>query len=171
MQSGRHLESVDLARDSVPPFLGDQATVVQQHADDFHGIERDAFRARDDLPAHRAGQTGDEALEQLLHGLAGQPLEVEARVVALIDTPRRPSLTQLGPRQGHDQDGELTAPSEQVLDEIEEPLVRPVEVLEDHDRRSALGDPLEERAPGGKGLFILSRGRIFDAEQGREVGG
>ena len=56
-----------------------------------------------------------------------------------------------------------------MLDEIEEPLVRPVEVLEDHDRGAALRDALEECAPGGKGLLILSGGRVFDAEQGGEV--
>ena len=70
-----------------------------------------------------------------------------------------------GRRERDDEDRPAAAPLGHVVDEVERPLVGPVEVLEhEHDR--ALGrDPLEERPPGGEQLLAGERRRPVDAEQ------
>ena len=44
--------------------------------------------------------------------------------------------------------GDVPAPLEHVVDEVEQALIGVVEVLEDHHHRVGLGEPLEERPPG-----------------------
>jgi hypothetical protein len=55
-------------------------------------------------------------------------------------------------------------PLEQVLDEVEEGRVGPLEVLEDEDDRASLGEPLEEEPPRGEEVLAVAR-RASRAEQ------
>ncbi len=66
----------------------------------------------------------------------------------------RLALEELGSR-GHDDHsgGYGRAPVEQVLDELEERAVRPVEVLEDEDARPPSGHRLQEPPPGRERLL------------------
>ena len=43
-----------------------------------------------------------------------------------------------------------------MLDEVEQAAIGPLEVLEGHDHRAALGDPLEQGAPGGEKRLALA---------------
>jgi hypothetical protein len=43
-----------------------------------------------------------------------------------------------------------------MIDEVEQALVRPVQVLEDEDERAPVGESLEEAAPGGEALVEVS---------------
>src|ERR671922_94050 len=58
----------------------------------------------------------------------------------------------LGPGGGDDEDGDARGPVDQVVDEVEQALVGPVEVLDDDYERVELGEALEEPAPGGEAL-------------------
>ena len=47
----------------------------------------------------------------------------------------------------------------EVLDEVEQARIGPLQVLEQEDRGRPVGDPLEERAPGGEELLAIVRRR------------
>ena len=44
-----------------------------------------------------------------------------------------------------DEDRNASGPVDQVVDEVEEPVVRPVEILEDEDERALFGEPSKNR--------------------------
>ena len=62
-------------------------------------------------------------------------------------------------------------PVDEMVDEVEEAFVGPVEVLEDEDERALVGDSLEEAAPCGKRLFLaLTPARdVLDPRQRAEM--
>ena len=66
--------------------------------------------------------------------------------------------------------GTLAGPLEQVVDEVEQARVGPVEVLEDQHDRCRSRDPLEERAPGAEQLLAPPAGAVADAEQREQRG-
>ena len=59
-------------------------------------------------------------------------------------------------------------PLEHRLDEVEQPRVGPLEVLEDHHDGALLRDPLEERAPRGEQLLAVAVRSGVEPEQVRE---
>ena len=59
---------------------------------------------------------------------------------------------ELGPSRADDEHRHSGRPVDEVVDEVEQALVRPVQVLEDENERAALGDGLEEPPPGGERL-------------------
>ena len=71
--------------------------------------------------------------------------------------PSRPSFEQLGPGQRRPPDRGARRPLQQGLDEIEQPGVRPLEVLEHEHGRALVGDPLEERPPCREQLLAPRR--------------
>ena len=91
----------------------------------------------------------------LAHRRLVERLEVEGEERPPAGAPARPSVEELGPGERDDQDRDVAAPLEQVLDEVERPGVRPVEVLEqqrdDAGRRRAArrtcATPRTARAP------------------------
>ncbi len=81
---------------------------------------------------------------------------------------RRPVLDELGTGQHDDEDRPVAGGGEQPLDELEQALVGPVEVLEDEHRRAPVRDPLEQGPPRGGQLFRAARRRALETEQGRQ---
>ena len=59
-------------------------------------------------------------------------------------------------------------PLEQVLDEVEQARVGPVQVLEDEHDGPLLGQPLEEEPPRGEEILPVGSGPLGEAEQVRE---
>ncbi len=59
-------------------------------------------------------------------------------------------------------------PVEQVLDEVEQARVGPLHVLEGEHRRVALGQALEEEAPGGEEVLLVASLVLGQPEQVRE---
>ena len=97
--------------------------------------------------------------------LIGQRRQAEGREPALTRAPRRAAVEELGAGQGDDVDRLPTRPGKQVLDEVEEAVIGPLEVLEDHDHGHLLGDALEEGAPRREQLAALRWIAVPDAEQ------
>ncbi len=75
-------------------------------------------------------------------------------------------------RAGHSQDVDRVAlrPGQEVLDELEQPAIGPVEVLEYEDHRVAVGYALEEGPPRREQLLARTAGHLLESEQTREPG-
>src|SRR5205085_12692430 len=62
--------------------------------------------------------------------------------------PVGPDLQQVWPREADEEEGRVAHPRGEVLDELEQRLLRPVDVLEDEDERLHLGELLRPRTRG-----------------------
>lgn len=81
--------------------------------------------------------------------------------VALPPTPARPAVEQLRPRRGDDEERNPTHPVDETVDEVEQPIVGPVQVLEHENRRARVRDRLEKATPRGEGLTApVARGVV-----------
>ena len=168
-QRARDLDRAEVAHGHVHavPFL--QAPVRDQHPDRLHGVQRDAVRALEDRRHGGLGQPRDEAGEQRPHLAVGQrPQRQRGRSART--APRGPSVLELRRARVRIEDRVVPAPLQEVLDEVEEAFVGPLEVLEDEDDGALLGDPLEERPPAGEEPSRPPGGGIVHAEQGEQAG-
>ncbi len=77
--------------------------------------------------------------------------ERERRRVELAAAPAGAPLEQLRPRGCDRQQRHVGDPVDELVHEVEQALVRPVEVLEDDDERPLLGHRLEKASPGSEG--------------------
>ena len=102
------------------------------------------------------GKPGHEAGQELLHRLLRQRLEVERGEAPLAGAPGRPPLQQFRPGQRDHEDRRASRPVEQVLDEVEQAGVGPLHVLEGEHRRIAVGQALEEEAPGREEILLVA---------------
>ena len=110
-------------------------------------------------------RSGTRPLSSSRIGAVGERLEVEGEEVPPSGAPVRPDLEELRAGERDDQDRDVPAPLEQVVDEVERPRIGPVEVLEDHRHQVLLGHPLEVQAPCAE-QFLRAAGRpSADAEQ------
>src|SRR5204863_5461204 len=60
-------------------------------------------------------------------------------------------------------------PVEQILEEVEEAGVRPLQVLEHENRRRVLRQALEEDAPGREEVLLVARRALLEPEQVAET--
>jgi hypothetical protein len=67
-------------------------------------------------------------------------------------TPLGPALEQLGPGGGDEQHRRVRGPLDEMVDEVEQAVVGPVDILEEEDQRALLCQRLEQRPPGGEVL-------------------
>ena len=74
------------------------------------------------------------------------------RGVQLAAAPAGPSLEELRPRAADDEQRDAAQPVDELVDEVEQAVVGPVEVFEHEHERALLGECLEESPPGGEGL-------------------
>ena len=96
--------------------------------------------------------------DQLRGLLVRQRRERNRGGVDLAATPAGTAFEQFPPGRAEDQDRNVGHPVGEVLDEIEQPVVRPLNVLEDEDERMLLGQRLEEAAPRGERFFLRPAG-------------
>ena len=94
----------------------------------------------------------EDAPEKLRGLLVGERRERERRRVQLAAAPAGTTLEKLRSRGRDDEQRHVGDPVDELVDEVEQALVRPVEVLEDEHERTLLGEALEEPSPGGEGL-------------------
>ena len=57
-----------------------------------------------------------------------------------------------------------------MIDEVQQPVIGPVDVVEDEDERVASGEPLQEAAPGLEQLLAAHVARLARANEGAELG-
>ena len=132
-----------------------QQPSVEQHPHRLDGVQRDAVRGLTQPVPGLLREAGDEAGEEVVHGVVAERLERQGGRAS--GRPREAGMAvgQLRPRQREHEDRVLSAPVEQVLDECHEPLVGPVDVLEHQHERPLLGQALEEAAPGGEQILAI----------------
>ena len=138
---------------------------VEQHANGLDGVERNPLGALDDAGDRLFREPGHQAVQQLRHLGRDQRLEVDARHAAHRAAPVRPPLEQLRSSERHDEDGRRAGPGQQVLHEVEQALVGPVQIDEDEHRRRLRRDPLEQGAPGGEQLLAAVARQLGQAQQ------
>jgi len=113
----------------------------------------------DPLPG-RGGQGpgAGQSVQQRPRVVRPQRLQQHADGVGPAAGPGRALLQQLGPGDGDEQDRGLVAALAELLDQVEEGRLGPVEVVEHHNERALGGQGLQQAAgrPGG----LLDRGRV-----------
>ena len=145
--------------------LPDQDPAVDQHPDRLHGVERDALGAFEDPRPDLVGRARDRVAEQGRHLGLGQRLEEDRREVPRAAPQAGPALRELGPGQRHHEQRAIARPLDEVLDEVQQRAVGPVDVLEHHHGRSLVGDPLEED-PAGREQVLLVAGAALPPAPG-----
>ena len=168
LQRLRDLELGNLAVQAVGAVLLDDQAAVEQHANGLDRIERDAFRARQNPLAKLLRQTRDESVQQPAHRPLGERSERERRLVRAMPELGMASL-KLGACEAEDEDRLLPGPLEQVGDELHEPCIGPLQVLEEQRDRPLLGHALEEQAPGAEELFLTPRRPVLEPEKVEEA--
>ena len=156
MQRLRHLERLDVA------------AAIDEHAHRLDRVERDTLGPLPDPGAQLLGKVGHEPLEQLVDRLVGERLERDRGEVPLRRAPARVPFGELRPREREDEQRVVPRPVEQVVDEVQQRRVRPLEIFEDEHRRALLREPLEEEAPGRKEVVTVGGAALFEPEQLRE---
>ena len=147
---------------------GPGLAAVDQHPQHLHPVERHAAGTLDDPPHDARREVRPEAEEQFGHLLVGQRLELDRREAVVTGAPCRALVEELGAGQGHDEDRVGARPRRDVIDEVEQRRVGPLEVLEDQEHRRPVGDALEEPAPGREELVPFERDVRARIEQGRQ---
>ena len=161
MQRLRDGERLDRAGGPVHVALARQQAAVEQHAHRLDGVERNTLGPVQDVGAKAVRQPRDEAVQQGLHRASRERLERERRRVARAAC----QAGKLGPRQREDEDRMAARPVEQVVDEVDQAGLGPLEVLEDEHARAGVGEPFEEQAPGREELLPVGLDAVAQAEQ------
>src|SRR6202011_1933152 len=86
--------------------------------------------------------------------LAAEGLEHDSARLEPSGAPTRPVVEELGPRETEDEDGGIADPGRQVLDQIKERRLGPVDVFENEEQRLARRLRLDP-APEGPGDFAV----------------
>ena len=153
-------EPVDARRDQPLNGLGQRQVapfVLGEHPGVLLRVERVALGALQHclLRACVEHSPVEEALEQLGRLVVGQRADRERERVALAATPAGPAVEQLGASRPDDEEWNGRCPIREVVDEVEEPVVGPVEIFEDEHQRALLGRRLEQPPPGCEHLLPL----------------
>ena len=130
-----HLEVVERAHETWPEAVGLHQAAVDERSDDLDGVEGDALGLADDVLGHVGGEV-DQVVEEPEHRRAVEGVEADAGAVAALPPPRS-ALGQLGSGQRQDEDGVGRRPVEDRVEEVEQPGVGPLEVVDHHDDRMA----------------------------------
>ena len=112
-----------------------------------------------------SGRPGTSPVEQRVDRLAGERLEEERAEAARARAPAGVAIGQLRPGERDHEDRLVPRPLEQVLDELDERGVGPLDVLEDQDDGALLGHALEEQPPAGEEILAVRGAAVAEAEQ------
>ena len=133
--------------------------LLGEHRDELLGVERIPLGhlcdARAELRRQHAAAV--ECGEELCRVPGRERLEPHERAL-----PPRPLLEQLRPGDAEEQDRCVAAPAADVLDEVEQRRLGPVDVLEENEQRTLRAERLEQPAHGPEEL--LRRGGSGAAE-------
>ena len=132
------------------------------------GCRRRARAASCCVSAGSTARSSSEPMRRAVSSLGERGRLIRCAFRAFAPKPGMP-LVQLGPGGAEEEQRHALRPVGQVLEEGEERLVGPVQVLEDEHRLPPLRPRLEHAAPGGERL-LLRGGLAADADERREAG-
>src|SRR4029078_1206615 len=90
--------------------------------------------------------------------------------VPLAAAPAWLSVEELGSCRAEDEERHIRRPFGHLVDEVEQAVVRPVELLEDENERALLGERLEEPPPGRNCLGrLIATGLGARSEAGKRA--
>ena len=120
--------------------------VVDQHRDELLDEQRVPVRRLGDpvFGVRFESRAPEQLLDQPRRFRFGERLEMDGGRVELAAAPRRPTIEQLGPGQAQQEHRCVARPVGDVLDQIQERGLGPVDIVEDDDQRRAASDVLEE---------------------------
>ena len=124
------------------PRRGSLAVALEQHPDRLLDEQRVALGLREHvLPrVGRERVVGKQRSEQLLALVMAKRVELDRRRAHAASAPSGANVEQLGPGEADEQERRLAHPGGQVLDELEQRLLGPVDVLEDEHERLNVGE-------------------------------
>ena len=133
-------DGVDVDREPPAGRLLDENAVVREHSDQLPHEQRIAAGGRREAAQEFVGQPGGA---EHLGGEFGGRAGVEAAEVDRLGHPPAdgdevgPDLAELGPRERQHENRHVLHPLHQVLDEVEQQCVGPLDVVEDEQNRPA----------------------------------
>ncbi len=164
----QRLRQCDLARITlvaVRRTVGSQLTRCGQHPDDLDCVEREPGRSPDDLADDLVLHAGDVLMEHLGHLGIRQGGQPHRHGAAVLSPPGRVPLQEIRAGQRHDEDRRVRGALHQLGDELDQPRVGPVGVLEHQDGRAVGGDVLEVGPHRGEQLGAVPGRHLRQAEQ------
>jgi hypothetical protein len=132
------------------------------------GVEGIALRALDHLGDKLRRFRFQQVADELGHGAVGKRLETHREVVAAPSAPGRTPVEKLGPGKCDQEDRRLAAWLHQVLDQVEEAVGRPMQILEDDHQRRGSGGRFDRLSPGGEELSAIGSFGLGHADRGRQ---
>jgi len=169
-QRFRNIEPVERGYNAECLAFAFEHTAVEQHAHGLDRVEGDPVRALANLRAHLVGQSRHEPVEQRVHRVGLQRLEHERRRAAAVGTEIAAAFEQLRAREREHEDRPDARPLQQMVDEVEECGVRPVQILEDERDGGRVAHPLEEETPGGEQILALDLRTLAETQQMSQQG-
>ncbi len=169
VQCLRDLERVQRPGRPVDVALAYEQAAVEQHPHRLDRVQRHALRACEHSVAVLLRKPRHEAVEERAHRLVRERLERQRRRVPHRAGPGRMPVRQIGAREREHENRVVARPLEQVLDELEQRRIRPLEVLEHEHDRPAVAYPLEEEPPRAEQLLLLARLPLLQPQQVREA--
>ena len=133
-ERGRDMGVGQARGDDAPAFgIGHDDAVVDQHLDQFLHVERVAFATAGDQFAKRRGYVREPLQQHSCKCATFVPRQlrkVDARVDFLSTAPQGSAFIKCGTSEPDDQERHVAATGHEVIDEIERPVVGPVQVVE-----------------------------------------
>ena len=111
--------------------------LVQEPSHRLDGVEGDAIGTLHDPCPRAVGKARDEAIQQLAHDLAGERVDREARNRSAGEHESL-ALSAFRSRQHEKEDGTVTRPFEEMVQEVDHAGIGPLQVLDDHHDRQML---------------------------------
>ena len=115
---------------------------LREQSGELLGVQRVPAGTREQrrLRLRREHRALQQLREEARRVVVGERRDRERERVRLAAAPTRPPLEQLGPRGADDQQRHADSPVDEVVDEVEQVVVRPVQVFEHQHGRPPLGE-------------------------------
>jgi len=125
-------------------------TAFRDHPRELLGVQRVSACTGQNgrLYVRRQNRSLQNGVDKLSRLQFGQRRQRQCRGIRLAAAPVRTAREELGARRGDDKERHVRRPVDQRVDEVEQAVVGPVEILEDEHGRALCGKALQEAAPG-----------------------
>ena len=149
-----------------------RASALAEHSRELFRIERIPTGTREQgrLRLRVEQRPVEQRCEQPRRLVVAERTERDRLRVSFAAAPARPPLEQLGPRSRDDEQRHARGPLDEVIDEVEQVVVGPVEVLENQHRGTQLRERLGEPPPRREIVGPLARFTAGPDERAEALG-